>query len=252
MTDTSTERRTAFVTGAARGLGAAIARALHSRNGCNVVVTDIDAEGAAAVAVELDATGATAWAAPLDVRSRSDFASVFDAAVARFGRVDVLVNNAGVTTVRPFFEVDDAEWDDVLAVNLKSVLYGSQIAGRHMSDNGWGRIINLTSVAGQIGSRIAGAHYSVSKAGIIVLTKVAAGELAAAGVTVNAVSPAVVRTPVMAELPQDRLEQLIQTIPVGRVGEADEIGALVAFLASEDAGYITGATLDINGGGLMR
>ena len=245
-------RRVALVTGAGRGLGAAIAEALHGRIGCRVIVTDVDEEAAAAVATALDPTGTSAISMRLDVRSRSEFSDVVATLIDRFGGIDVLVNNAGVTAVRPFFEIDDDEWEDVLAINLRSVLCGSQLAGRHMREAGWGRIINITSVAGQIGSRLAGAHYSASKAGVIVLTKVVAKELAAFGVTANAVSPAVVRTPVMADLPSAPLEALIETIPVGRAGEPHEVGALVAFLASDDAGYITGATFDINGGQFMR
>lgn len=240
--------RTALVTGAGQGIGEAIARALAAR-GANVVVTDVDLEGAEAVAASL---GERATALALDVRERASFERVFGAAVERFGRVDVLVNNAARTVLRPFWEIDDEEWDDVLATNLRSVFIGCQIAGPHMRENGFGRILNLASLAGQQGGAVAGAHYAAAKAGIIVLTKIVAQELAPHGVTVNAIAPAAVRTPVLDALPPERVEALAATIPVGRVGRPQEVGAVAAFLASDDAGYVTGATWDVNGGLFMR
>jgi 3-oxoacyl-[acyl-carrier protein] reductase len=183
-----------------------------------------------------------------DVRSKESLREVFDEA----GEVDVMVNNAARTVSRPFWEIEQDEWDDVLAVNLRGVFFGCQLAGEHMRERGRGRIINLSSLAGQQGGAVAGAHYAASKAGIIVLTKIVAQELAPHGVTVNAIAPAAVRTPVMDELPADRLEAVRQRIPVGRFGEAEEVGALAAFLASDEAAYITGATVDVNGGLFMR
>jgi 3-oxoacyl-[acyl-carrier protein] reductase len=242
------EGRTALVTGAARGLGEAIARELSAR-GANVVIADIDGVAAEAVAAAL---GERATAVTLDVAERASFERAFAAATEGFGRVDILVNNAARTVMRPFWEIDDAEWDEVLATNLRSVFIGCQIAGPHMRENGHGRIVNLASLAGQQGGAVAGAHYAASKAGVIVLTKIVAQQLAPHGVTVNAVAPAAVRTPVMDALPPERVEALAASIPVGRVGRPDEIAAVVAFLASDDAGYVTGATWDVNGGLLMR
>ncbi len=236
--------RAAVVTGAAQGLGEAIARALHAR-GATVVLADLNLEGAEGVAASL---GERARAVECDVRSKESLRRVLGDA----GRVDVMVNNAARTVARPFWEIEPDEWDDVLAVNLRGVFFGCQLAGAHMRERGRGRIINLSSLAGQQGGTLAGAHYAASKAGIVVLTKIAAQELAPHGVTVNAIAPAAVRTPVMDDLPADRLEAVRQRIPVGRFGEPEEVGALAAFLASDDAGYITGATLDVNGGLLMR
>jgi 3-oxoacyl-[acyl-carrier protein] reductase len=239
----SLEGRVAVVTGAAQGLGEAIARALDAR-GARVVVADVNAEGAERVAADLD----SALAVECDVRDRAQIERALDAA----GGVDVLVNNAARTVSRPVWEIDQDEWDDVLAVNLRGVFLGCQLAAPQMRERGWGRIVNMSSIAGQAGGAVAGAHYAASKAGIIVLTKIVAAELARHGVTCNAVAPAAVRTPVMDSMSPDRLEAVRERIPVGRFGDAREVGELVAFLCSDEAAYITGATVDVNGGLLMR
>jgi 3-oxoacyl-[acyl-carrier protein] reductase len=243
--------RIALVTGGARGLGEAMGRSLHD-DGCIVILADLQREAAENTARQLDPTGNTAWAVGVDVRSRSQIDAAIRSIIDRHGRLDVLINNAGVTPVREFTAITPEEWEDVLAINLRSAFFACQLAIPHMRAQRWGRILNITSLAGQLGSRLAGAHYSVSKAGLIVLTKVLAKELAPHGITVNAIAPAVVRAPVMADLPEEALRTLIDSVPVGRMGEAGEVGSLAAFLASSRAGYITGATLDINGGQFMR
>jgi 3-oxoacyl-[acyl-carrier protein] reductase len=207
-----------------------------------VVLADVNVEGAERVAAAL---GERARAVECDVRSKGSRGP------GHAGRVDVMVNNAARTIPRSLWELEQDEWDDVLAVNLRGVLFGCQLAGAAMRGRGWGRIVNLASVAGQQPGAM-GAHYAASKAGIVILTKMFAAELAADGVTVNAVAPAAVRTPVFDSLSEERLEALRTRIPVGRFGEPAEVGELVAFLCSDAAGYITGATLDVNGGLLMR
>jgi 3-oxoacyl-[acyl-carrier protein] reductase len=208
------------------------------------VLADVNVEGAEGVARSL---GERARAVKCDVRSKESLRRVIEEA----GRVDVMVNNAARTIPRSLWELEQEEWDDVLAVNLRGVLFGCQLAGPQMRERGWGRIVNLASVSGQQPGAM-GAHYAASKAGIVILTKMFAAELAPDGVTVNAVAPAAVRTPSFAILSEERLEALRERIPVGRFGEPAEVGELVAFLCSDAAAYITGATLDVNGGLFMR
>ena len=243
--------RIAIVTGSTRGLGEAMARDLFGR-GASVLVCGRNKDRADKIAAGLDPSGARALGARLDVTSRESFAAVVDLAVAKWSRVDILVNNAGITPSRPVLEISDDEWDEVLRTNLRSVLIGCQLVAPLMRAQRFGRIVNHASLAGQQGGAVAGAHYAASKAGIIVLTKIVAKELAADQVTVNAIAPAAIASPVMDELPEDVIQRLPSLVPVGRLGTPEEVAALVAYLSSDNAGYITGATFDINGGLFMR
>ena len=234
--------RTAVVTGAARGLGEAIARRLAA-DGDRVLLADLDVDGAARVAEEIGGE-----AVEHDVRSLESWERLLAAA----GDVDVLVNNAARTEIRPFWEIDVDEWDDVLATNLRGTYLGIRVVGAQMRDRGAGRIVNLTSVAGQNSRAVTGVHYASSKAAIVALTRHAATELAGSGVTVNAVAPAAIDGPMVATVAPERLEAMLKTIPVGRLGRPEEVAAAVAYLASDAAGFVTGATLDVNGGMLMR
>jgi 3-oxoacyl-[acyl-carrier protein] reductase len=243
--------RVALVTGAAQGIGAAIAETLFL-SGAKVAIADVRADAAGQTRAAIDPAGTRSLPVEVDVRSRESVRGAFETAEAALGPIDILVNNAAITAQGSVWEIEPDEWDDVLAVNLRGTLLCCQIAGPPMAQRGFGRIVNLASLAGQQGGTVAGAHYATSKAGILVLTKILAKELAAQGVTVNAVVPAAIRGPVMDTMPAERLAALESTIPVGRFGEAAEVAALVAFLCSSDAGYITGAALDINGGLGMR
>ena len=242
--------KTVFITGAGQGLGAAIATAFFA-DGANVALTDLSAR-VLERAQELDPGGTRTSACTFDVRDRAAFQRAFDDCVARFGRVDVLINNAARTAMTSIWEIEPEEWDDVLAVNLRGTFFGCQIAGRHMRQNGNGRIVNVSSIAGQQASLIGGAHYAAAKAGMIALTRHFALPLAPDGVTVNAISPSAIWTPAMDALPESTVQDFARRIPVGRIGTAEEVAAAILFLASERASYVTGATLDINGGMLMR
>ena len=232
----------AIVTGAARGIGEAIARRL-ARDGYEVAVTDVDREGVERVAAEL---GARAF--EHDVRELESWERL----VADLEDVHVLVNNAARTEFRSFFEIDLAEWDDVLATNLRGTYLGCRVVGERMQQRGAGRIVNLASDAAFAASGGSGAHYAASKAGVVAVTRRAATELAPHGVTVNAVAPAAIDDPLAREVLRDRLDEKVADIPVGRLGRAEEVAVLVSFLVSDDAGYVTGATFDANGGVLMR
>jgi 3-oxoacyl-[acyl-carrier protein] reductase len=233
----------AIVTGAAQGIGEAIARRLHA-DGYEVALADIaDAE---LVASDL---GEGARAHALDVRDLDSWERL----LAALGRdVYALVNNAARTEFRSFWEIDVDEWDDVLATNLRGTYLGIRVVGAQMRDRGSGRIVNLTSVAGQNSRAVTGVHYASSKAAIVALTRHAATELAGSGVTVNAVAPAAIDGPMVATVAPERLEAMLKTIPVGRLGRPEEVAAAVAYLASDAAAFVTGATLDVNGGMLMR
>jgi 3-oxoacyl-[acyl-carrier protein] reductase len=240
--------RAAIVTGAARGLGEAVVRRLHA-DGYAIAAADVDAGGVERLAAEL---GERVLPVELDVRELDAWERGLAAAVETFGDVEALVNNAARTVIRPFWDIPVEEWDDVLATNLRGTYLGIRVVGAHLRDRGAGRIVNLASVAGQNSRAVTGVHYASSKAAIVALTRHAATELASAGVTVNAVAPAAIDGPMVATVPAERLQAMVAAIPLGRLGRPEEVAATIAFLLSEQAGFVTGATFDVNGGLLMR
>lgn len=242
----------ALVTGAARGLGETVARRLHGA-GYRVALADLDAAAVAALADALDGSGATAAGIGLDVRSKGDFEAAAAQLGERWGGCDVLVNNAGQSRIAALMDISPEEFDAVVAVNLKSVFLACQVFGQAFAARGRGRIINIASLAGQTGGTATGAHYAAAKGGVLTLTKVFARELAASGVTVNAISPGPLDLPVVHEtVAADRLAAITQSIPVRSLGDAGFVADAVVLLAAPEAGSVTGACWDINGGLFMR
>lgn len=243
----------ALVTGAAQGLGKHIATALH-RAGYAVAVTDVRAEAAAEAAAEIAPSGERITAFGLDVTRKEDFTAGLARAVETFGRIDVLVNNAAMTPTTPVMDITPEEFDAVTAINQRGTFFGCQVFGAHFASQGYGRIINMASLAGQNGGTASGAHYASSKGAILTMTKIFARQLAGDGVTVNAVAPGPMDLPsVRAAVPADKLEQIIQgMIPVKALGDADFVAKTVVRLASPEAAFVTGASWDVNGGIFMR
>lgn len=239
----------AIVTGAAGGLGAVISNRL-AQEGFRVCMTDIDHGTLSKAASTITGQVMTAT---LDVRDPDSFRAVVGEVAAKWSGVGILVNNAALTKTTPLFEISPDEFDAVTAIALKGTFLGCQILGTHMREHGYGRIINMASLAGQNGGAATGAHYAASKGGIMTLTKVFARELASDGVTVNAISPGPLDLDsVRALLPADKLAAVTKSIPAGVLGDPDYIARLVALLASPQAVSAVGATYDVNGGLYLR
>lgn len=242
--------RVALVTGAARGIGAAVAAALAAR-GIATAIADLDRAAAEATATALSRPDCPSVPYELDVAHRDDVRRTVSAVTADLGTVDILVNNAGILSTTGYAAVTDEEWDTVMAINVSSAMAASQACLPLMVERGWGRIVMVSSFAGRAGGVSVGPAYAASKAALLGLTKNLARQVAAFGVTVNAVAPGTTDTPLAQGFTADELRRSIAAIPVGRLGRPDEVAETVAFLASEAAGFITGACLDVNGGMYM-
>ncbi len=248
----ASEAQVALVTGAAQGVGHHIAARLF-KAGYRVVLTDIDLAAAERAAKALDASGERVLALRLNVAAKADFEAALAVVLSHWGVLHVLVNNAAVTRATPVLEIPLEEFNEVVAINLGGTFAGCQVIGRYLVEQGYGRIINMASLAGQNGGTSTGAHYAASKGGIITLTKVFAKELASGGVTVNAIAPGPIESPmVQALVPAEKLPGLLGAIPAGRLGDADFIGDMVVQLARPEAYFTTGTTWDVNGGLFMR
>lgn len=239
------------MTGAGRGIGRAVAERLAA-GGAAVVVNDLDAASAERVAASLQAGGATASAVGGSVINRQDADAMVAHATDRYGALHILVNNAGVLRPTPVIDIEEDEWDLVVGVNLKGTYMCSRAALPALRAAGWGRIVNFSSTAGKNISTVGGAHYTAAKAGILGFTRHLANEEAAHGITVNSVCPGLIDTEMVRDtISDERTRQYAAGFPIARLGEPSEVAELVAFLASDRAAYITGASLDINGGDLM-
>ena len=243
--------RVVLLTGAGSGMGAACARRLAADHRA-LFLFDLRADGLAPVAEDVAGAGADVESVAGDVTVPADVAGAVDRCVARFGRLDVLVNAAGVLEQTRFFDISPEEWARVVEVNLTGAFLVTQAAARPMRDRGWGRIVHFSSRAGKTVSTLCGAHYTVAKHGVLGLVRAAAKELAPFGITVNAVCPGLIDTEMvrLATSPERRLAYA-EAFPIARLGRPEEVAELVRFLASDAAAYITGAAVDITGGDLM-
>jgi len=247
--------RVALVTGASRGIGAATAEVL-ARRGARVVVSARTIGDLEQLAAAIRASGGRALVAPCDVLDQTQVEAMVHRAVDEWGRLDILVNNAGLgTPTQPVETIDPADWDQTLALNLKSAFLCARAAAPIMKAQKYGRIVNVSSFAGRNFSRISGPQYSAAKAGVLALTKHMAVELGPFGICSNSVAPSIVLTArVKAKWearPLEEQERILNSLPLRRLAQPEEVATVIAFLASDDASYVNGVCIDINGGSYM-
>ena len=238
--------RKALVTGATGGLGGAIARTLHAQ-GASVAISGTRAEALEALAAEL---GERVVVAPCNLAAKDSVEALVPAAEEKLGGLDILVNNAGITRDNLFLRLKDEDWDSVLAVNLTAAFRLSRAAVKSMMRRRYGRIVAIGSVVGTTGNPGQG-NYAAAKAGLIGMSKALAAEVASRNITVNVVSPGFIESPMTQALNEKQRESILADVPMGRLGAGADIAAAVAYLASEEAGYVTGQTLHVNGGMAM-
>jgi 3-oxoacyl-[acyl-carrier protein] reductase len=246
----SLEGRVAIVTGASRGIGKAIALILAQRGAAVVVNYNHSAQAAEQLVAEINTNGGRALAVHGDVSQMQQAQQLIKAAVDGFGRLDILVNNAGITRDTLIMMMSETDWDEVISINLKSTFNCSKAAVRHMMRKRYGRIVNITSVSGQMGNP-GQTNYSASKAGQIGFTKALAREVAARNITVNAIAAGYIETDIWAKVPEEARQAALSLIPIGRKGQPEEIAYAVAFLVSDQAAYITGQVVGVDGGMAM-
>lgn len=239
--------KTAIVTGGAKGIGRGCVE-LFAENGANVVLADMNCDMATEVEQELKERGLQVKAVKVNVKQVSDIEKMVNTAVESFGTVDILVNNAGIFHSTPVEDVTEEEWDNIMAINLKSVFFATQKVLPYMKKKHCGKILNLSSLAGRNGGIVNGLGYSAAKAGIIGLTRGFAARFAQHGINVNAIAPGSTDTGILGGLSAQETAELVAKIPLGRYGTVHEVASAVAFLCSDDASFITGAVLDVNGG----
>ena len=241
--------RVALVTGASQGIGRACALRL-AKSGAAVALAARNQEKLNEIVAEITAAGGQAAAFPIDVGDEEQIKSGFKGAIAQFGKIDILVNNAGITRDQLVMRMKRADWDSVINTNLTSAYLCIQQAIGSMLKQRWGRIINVTSIFGQMG-QAGQANYAASKAGLIGLTMAMAREVGSRNITCNAVAPGFIETAMTSVLGDDFKQNAVKMIPLGRIGTTEDVAAAVAFLASDQASYITGHVLNVNGGMLM-
>lgn len=250
MTDLSLNERVAIVTGGSRGIGRAVSLELAARGAAVIVNYNSSPERAEAVVKEIEAAGGKATAFQADVSNFEAAQNLVKFAIETFGDLHILVNNAGITRDMVIMMMPESDWDAVINTNLKSTFNCSKAAVKHMLRKRYGRIINMASVAGQMGNP-GQTNYSASKGGQIAFTKALAREVAPRKITVNAIAPGFVETEILDAMPEGTLEAALKLVPLARTAQPEEIGYAVAFLASDQAGYITGQVLGVDGGMAM-
>jgi 3-oxoacyl-[acyl-carrier protein] reductase len=243
------EGKVALITGGARGIGKDIA-VLFAKEGSDVVICDVNLEQAEETAKEIKGLGRDSMAFKADVTNMSDIQAMADKILDKFKKLDILINNAGITRDNLILRMSEEDWDKVIAVNLKGCFVCTKIASRVMLKQRSGHIVNLASIIGIMGNS-GQANYAASKAGIIGLTKSVAKELAPRGVCVNAIAPGFIKTDMTAKLPEEIRKKMLSVIPLGRFGEAKDVANLALFLSGESSSYITGQVIQIDGGMLM-
>lgn len=246
------KEKTAVVTGGASGIGAATARAL-GREGARLAVMDMNPSGLRKMEEEMKKEGVPFMDVEGDVSQESAVESLIKQTVSRFGGIDILVNNAGISPKHKgkkanLWEMSVAEWDRVMAVNIRAAFLCSRLVVPKMIERKGGAIVNVSSLAAKVGSAVTGCHYVISKAGVVGLTKILAREVAEFGIRVNAVAPGRIDTPMIWDVPREVNEQYVKTIPLKRLGKAEDVADGILFLLSDAASYITGLVLDVNGG----
>jgi 3-oxoacyl-[acyl-carrier protein] reductase len=245
------EKKAAIVTGASRGIGKAIALSL-AEQGANIVVNYAgNEEKANEVVDQIKSLGREAFAYKADVSNPNDVQAMVKETIEKFGSIDILVNNAGITKDNLLMRMKETEWDEVININLKGVFNCTKAVTRQMMKQRSGRIINVSSIVGVSGNP-GQANYVAAKAGVIGLTKSSAKELASRNITVNAVAPGFITTDMTDKLSEDVQKEMLSVIPLARFGEPEDISGVVAFLASDKSGYITGQTINIDGGMVMQ
>jgi 3-oxoacyl-[acyl-carrier protein] reductase len=242
--------RVAIVTGGARGIGKAIALAFV-REGAKVALVDVDREKLEVLKNQIEKEKGKVIVIPCDITKSSDVKEMVDQVHKKIGRIDVLVNNAGIIRRGTIDTITEEDWDRVIEVNLKGTFNCCKAVAGIMKQQGYGKIINVSSIAGKMGDITSAPGYGPSKAGIDALTKTLARQLAPYGVNVNAVSPHAIETEMSAQWSDERRKEIIASIPLGRLGKPEDVANAVLFLASDEASFITGEILDVNGGALM-
>ena len=238
--------KVALVTGGAQGIGKVVAL-LFAQNGADLVISDINLEKAEETAKEIESIGRKAMAIKVDVANFDDVNRMTQAVIERFGHIDILINNAGITRDKLILRMTEEDWDAVLNINLKGTFNCTKVVVRHMAKQRSGKIVNIASVVGEMGN--AGqANYAASKAGVIGFTKTIAREFAQRGINVNAIAPGYIQTPMTDALPEKVKEELKRLIPMERLGQPEDVAQAVLFFVSEASSYITGQVLNVNGG----